>query len=276
MALVDPGPSSCLETLRASLADAGHRIGDIRKLLLTHIHLDHAGASGSLLRENPDIEVYVHERGAPHMIDPSKLLASAARLYGDEMDELWGPSCPCPPTACTCSAAGSASRPRIGELEVAYTPGHAAHHVSFFDQASGIAFVGDVAGVRIGREPFVLPPARPRYRRRDLERQHRAGAAVASLDAPRTHFGVHEDPDEHLDAMRTHLAGAAEIARSVIEAGGSEAEQANGSPGRCARTWSATSRPQRPTGTERRRRSSSAGSASPAIGEAGVTAPATA
>ena len=99
VALVDPGPTSCLETLRASLADAGIGVGDLRALLLTHIHLDHAGAAGSLLAENPEIEVYVHERGAPHMIDPAKLLGSARRLYGDAMDDLWGAFLPVPETA---------------------------------------------------------------------------------------------------------------------------------------------------------------------------------
>ena len=227
VALVDPGPSSCLDTLRAALAEAGIGIGDVRTLLLTHIHLDHAGASGSLLRENPDIEVYVHERGAPHMIDPSRLLASAARLYGDEMDDLWGPFLPVPADRVRVLAGGERVAAADRELEVAYTPGHASHHVSFFDRSSGVAFVGDVAGVRIGREPFVLPPTPPPDIDIDtwndsIERVR--GWRPATLLV--THFGVHEDPDAHLDAMRTHLAGAAEIARAVIEEGGSEAEQA--------------------------------------------------
>ena len=226
MALVDPGPASCLDTLRASLAAAGIGIRDIRTLLLTHIHLDHAGATGSLLRENPDIEVYVHERGAPHMIDPSKLLASAARLYGDAMDELWDRSCPCRPTGCACSPAASGSRPPTGELEVAYTPGHASHHVSFFDRASGVAFVGDVAGVRTGRELFVLPPTPPpdidvQTWIDSIERVRRWRASTLLV----THFGAHEDPDAHLDAMRTHLAEMTRIARTVVEAGGSDAAQ---------------------------------------------------
>ena len=226
VALVDPGPSSCLDTLRASLAAAGIGIGDIRTLLLTHIHLDHAGASGSLLRENPDIDVYVHERGAPHMIDPSRLLASAARLYGDAMDDLWGPFLPVPADKVHVLGGGERIAAADRELEVAYTPGHASHHVSFFDRSSGIAFVGDVAGVRTGRELFVLPPTPPpdidvETWIESIERVRRWRPATLLV----THFGVHEDPDAHLDAMRTHLAEMAGIARTVVEAGGSDAAQ---------------------------------------------------
>src|ERR1700704_204195 len=96
VALVDPGPTSTLPVLRASLDQRGIRFSDLTSLLLTHIHLDHAGASGTLVRENPRLRVYVHEKGAPHMIDPARLLASAVRLYGDEMDALWGEVLPVP------------------------------------------------------------------------------------------------------------------------------------------------------------------------------------
>ena len=226
VALVDPGPSSCLATLRASLAAAGIGIADVRTLLLTHIHLDHAGATGSLLRENPDIDVYVHERGAPHMIDPSKLLASAARLYGDAMDELWGPFLPVPADRVHVLAGGERIAAADRELEVAYTPGHASHHVSFFDRASGIAFAGDVAGVRTGRALFVLPPTPPpdidvETWLDSIERVRQWRAATLMV----THFGVHEDADAQLDAMRTHLTEMAGIARGVVEAGGSDAAQ---------------------------------------------------
>ena len=99
VALIDPGPSSTLPGLRLSLERAGIAVGDITALLLTHIHLDHAGASGTLVRENPRLRVYVHEKGAPHMVNPEKLIASATRLYGDDMDRLWGEFLPVPPEA---------------------------------------------------------------------------------------------------------------------------------------------------------------------------------
>ncbi len=226
VALIDPGPASCLETLRAALTGAGIAIADVRTLLLTHIHLDHAGAAGSLLRENPDITVYVHERGAPHMIDPSKLLASAARLYGDEMEELWGPFLPVPEGNVRALAGGERVEAADRTFEVAYTPGHASHHVSFLDRDSGVAFVGDVAGVRTGQALFVLPPTPPPdidvetwAESVELVRRWRASTLLV------THFGEHEDPDAHLDALRTHLTAMTDIARRCIEAGGSASDQ---------------------------------------------------
>ena len=226
VALVDPGPTSCLETLRAALTAAGIAIADVRTLLLTHIHLDHAGATGSLLRENPDIAVYVHERGAPHMIDPSKLLASAARLYGDQMDTLWGAFLPVPEANVRVLAGGERIAAADRKFEVAYTPGHASHHVSFLDRDSGVAFVGDVAGVRTGRELFVLPPTPPPdidvevwAQSIELVRQWRASTLFV------THFGAHEDPNVHLDAVQTHLTTMTDIARECISAGGDSSEQ---------------------------------------------------
>ena len=228
VALVDPGPASCLETLRAALAGAGIAIADVRALLLTHIHLDHAGAAGSLVRENPDIRVYVHERGAPHMIDPSKLLASAARLYGDALETLWGPFLPVPEANVRALAGGERIAAADRAFEVVHTPGHASHHVSFFDRDSGVAFVGDVAGVRTGRALFVLPPTPPPdvdvevwAESIELVRRWRASTLFV------THFGAHEDPDAHLDALRTHLPAMAGIARACIEAGGGEADRQN-------------------------------------------------
>ena len=228
VALIDPGPSSCLETLRASLDRAGIAIADVRAVLLTHIHLDHAGATGSLLRENPDIAVYVHERGAPHMIDPSKLLASAERLYGDRMDELWGPFLPVPEANVRMLAGGERIEAADRTFEVAYTPGHAWHHVSFLERASGIAFTGDVAGVRTGRTLFVMPPTPPpdidvEVWLESIELIRRWEPATLLV----THFGAHEDPTAHLDAMIEHLTRVKEMARTVIEAGGSGDEQAD-------------------------------------------------
>src|ERR1700730_14339443 len=137
--LIDPGPSSCLPNLLHALD--GERP---RALLLTHIHLDHAGATGSLVERWPELDVYVHELGAPHLADPSRLLKSAKRLYGDDMDRLWGEVLPVPKRNLRELRGGELLD---GDFEVAYTPGHASHHVSFL--RSGTAYVGDVAGVRI-------------------------------------------------------------------------------------------------------------------------------
>src|SRR4051794_21169277 len=136
--IVDPGPSSCLETLLDGLE------AEPRALLLTHIHLDHAGASGSLVERFPALRVYVHEVGAPHLIDPGPLLQSAERLYGDDMQRLWGDVRPVPAENVVALSGGE----EIRGLRVAYTPGHASHHVAYLDESTGDAYVGDVAGVR--------------------------------------------------------------------------------------------------------------------------------
>src|ERR1700722_17529540 len=150
--LVDPGPTSCLQTLMEGLGGEPPRV-----LALTHIHLDHAGATGSLLRRYPEIEVWVHERGAPHLIDPSKLLASAGRLYGDQMDYLWGEVLPVPAERVRVLTGGES----LPGFRVAYTPGHASHHVAYLHEDSGHSFCGDVAGVRISAQGPVLAPTPP-------------------------------------------------------------------------------------------------------------------
>src|ERR687892_2584979 len=137
-AVVDPGPERRIETLLEALES------EPRALLLTHIHLDHAGAAGVLARTFPSLTVYVHERGAPHLADPSKLLESAERLYGDDMERLWGEVAPVPEDRIRPLSGGET----VEGFEVAYTPGHASHHVSYFDAEARTAYVGDVGGVR--------------------------------------------------------------------------------------------------------------------------------
>jgi glyoxylase-like metal-dependent hydrolase (beta-lactamase superfamily II) len=218
VALVDPGPSTCLDTLRAALLEQGIAISDVRTLLLTHIHLDHAGATGTLVRDNPDIQVYVHERGAPHMVDPAKLLSSAGRLYGDDMDRLWGEFLPVPQDNLQVLRGGERITAADRELEVAYTPGHASHHVSFFDRSSGVAFVGDTAGIRTGADLFAMPPTPPPDIDIDVWK-----ASVALIDRWQaetlfvTHFGPHEEPSAHLAALVEHLDGFAALAKAIAE-----------------------------------------------------------
>ena len=219
-ALVDPGPSTCLDTLRSSLRAQGIAPADVRTILLTHIHLDHAGATGTLVRQNSHIQVYVHERGAPHMVDPEKLLSSATRLYGDDMDRLWGEFLPVPEQ--NVHVLGGGERLAVGDrtLEVAYTPGHASHHVSFLDRASGVAFVGDTAGVRVGPERFALPPTPPPDI--DIETWKSSIELIEAWQADTlfiTHFGPHEDAAAQLTSLTEHLDGLAAVARAIIEHG---------------------------------------------------------
>lgn len=185
-----------------------------RAVLLTHIHLDHAGGTGALIRRWPEVEVYVHERGAPHLIDPAKLLASAGRLYGDEMDRLWGEILPVPEENVTALAGGE----EILGFEVAYTPGHASHHVSYLHRESGRAFVGDVAAVRIPPADFILPPTPPPDI--DLELWDRSLDIIETWEPDSlglTHFGAVEDPPAHIATVRERLAEVGTRARDMTE-----------------------------------------------------------
>jgi glyoxylase-like metal-dependent hydrolase (beta-lactamase superfamily II) len=209
-ALVDPGPESSLPTLLEALGDERPRA-----LLLTHIHLDHAAATGALVRRWPDLEVYVHERGAPHLVDPSKLLASAERLYGAEMERLWGEIVPVPEENVRPLAGGE----DVLGMRVAYTPGHASHHVCYLHEESGTAFVGDVGGVRIPPFDLIVPPTPPPDI--DVESWLDSIAIVESWRPERlalTHFGQVENPIEHLETLRRRLREEADLARELSEA----------------------------------------------------------
>ncbi|MFN8113883.1 MAG: MBL fold metallo-hydrolase [Solirubrobacterales bacterium] len=200
--LVDPGPASTIDTVLGEL-DGGRP----RALLLTHIHLDHAGAAGTLVDRFPDLPVYVHEAGAPHLIDPSKLLRSAGRLYGDRMEELWGEVLPVPERNVFPLGGGE-----IAEgLEVIATPGHASHHVVYFDRDAGDAFAGDVAGVRIPPGETVWMPTPPPDI--DLELWRASIGAVLERRPSRlllTHYGSVAEPERHLAAAVAELERLAE------------------------------------------------------------------
>ena len=202
--IVDPGPSSCLETLLAGLE------GEPRALLLTHIHLDHAGASGSLVERFPKLRVYVHEVGAPHLVDPEKLLQSASRLYGDDMERLWGEVLPVPAANVVALGGGE----EVEGFRVAYVPGHASHHVAYLHEATGDAYVGDVAGVRIPPRQFTVAPTPPPDI--DVEAWERSLQAVADWLPQRlclTHFGRIDDVASQLERVREGLRANAERAR---------------------------------------------------------------
>jgi len=208
-ALVDPGPESSLQTLLDALGEERPRA-----LLLTHIHLDHAAATGALVRRWPDLEVYVHERGAPHLIDPSRLLASAERLYGEHMERLWGEIVPVPERNVKPLAGGE----RMLGMRVAYTPGHASHHVSYLHEESGTAFVGDVAGARIPGVDLIVPPTPPPDI--DIEAWEGSLATVEGWRPERlalTHFGPVDTPAEHLATVRERLLEEADLARELDE-----------------------------------------------------------
>jgi glyoxylase-like metal-dependent hydrolase (beta-lactamase superfamily II) len=195
-ALFDCGPATCVPRLREHLHDAGLELRDVRHLLLSHIHLDHAGAAGTLVREHPGLQVHVSAIGAPHVIDPARLEASARRLYGDAFDTLFGELVPVP----------EANVHVVGEdvvgLECFATPGHARHHVSYLDP-EGTLYSGDAAGVRLAPSVFVFPPLPPpevdleAWEHTIAEMERRAPARLALV-----HFGLFEDVAEHLERLR--------------------------------------------------------------------------
>jgi glyoxylase-like metal-dependent hydrolase (beta-lactamase superfamily II) len=207
-ALQDCGPTTCVPELKARLAERGLELTDVRHLLLSHIHLDHAGAAGVLVREHPGLQVHVSEIGAPHLVDPSRLERSARRLYGEDFDRLWGELAPVPGE--NIHVVGDET---LG-LATFPSPGHASHHVCYLD-GEGTLYAGDAAGVRIRPSEFVLPPTPPPEV--DLEVWGQTLDEIARLAPERMaliHFGVFEDVERHLEELRRRLPEWAERVRA--------------------------------------------------------------
>jgi glyoxylase-like metal-dependent hydrolase (beta-lactamase superfamily II) len=198
LALFDCGPSSTLPALESGLAAQGLALTDIRHLLLSHVHLDHAGAAGAIVRRHPDLTVWVSEVGAPHLVDPSRLERSARRLYGDAFDSLWGELVPIPESNVRIAAGD------VLGWEPFPTRGHASHHISYF--MNGTLLVGDAAGVRMQGAEYVLPVSPPPDI--DIEEWHRTATAIRAREPDRLaliHFGVHDDVGAHLDRLEIEL-----------------------------------------------------------------------
>jgi glyoxylase-like metal-dependent hydrolase (beta-lactamase superfamily II) len=207
--LIDPGPESAVETLLEGLGDE-----QPRALLLTHIHFDHAGASGALVERWPDLPVYVHERGAPHMVDPERLVASARQIWGEDFDRLWGRVIPVPEENLRVLSGGET----VEGFDVEYVPGHAKHHVAYFHHDTGHAYVGDMAGVRIPPSDVTRAPTPPP----DIDVE----AWLDSVDRIEarnptavvlTHFGRVDDVEGQLGAVRAALRFQADLARESSE-----------------------------------------------------------
>ncbi len=225
IALIDPGPGSLLEAQLDAIREAGFDPADVTHLVLTHIHLDHAGMTGSLLHHMPRANVYVHGRGAPHLIDTSKVVASASRIYGERMKELWGAIEPVPQERIRVVKGGDILTIANRRLEVHYAPGHAVHHVIFFDVHSGELFAGDAAGVRLQGIDYIRPPTPPP----DLDIE----AWSESIDTLKrlrpdvlyiAHFGPTRDVTPHLERLRERLYSWGDFVLGAMRDGKGEAE----------------------------------------------------
>jgi glyoxylase-like metal-dependent hydrolase (beta-lactamase superfamily II) len=225
VAIVDPGPTTCLATLEQGLQAHGIRWDDVRHVMLTHIHLDHAGATGTIVREHPHVTVLVHERGAKHIIDPRRLIDSATRLYGADMERLWGEFAAVPASHVVALSGGERVEAGGRTFDVAYTPGHASHHVSYLDASSGVAFVGDVAGV-CTNGGYVLPPTPPPDI--DLEAWHTSVDRILEWSPSTlflTHFGAVTRVRPHLAELMDNLALTSATVRESLTAPGSDDEK---------------------------------------------------
>jgi glyoxylase-like metal-dependent hydrolase (beta-lactamase superfamily II) len=205
-AIVETGPTTSLDRLTAGLKQHGVSHEDVRQVFLTHIHLDHAGASGHLSEMLSNATFYVHEVGYPHLVDPSKLVKSATRIYGESMDELWGEARPVPEDRIVILKEGDETKAAGGILVAHDTPGHAYHHLAYLEPDSGTLFTGDVAGIRLPGQSYVRPPTPPPEI--DVE------AWVQSINHIRrigpsslwpTHFGSYEDVERHLGELEQRL-----------------------------------------------------------------------
>jgi glyoxylase-like metal-dependent hydrolase (beta-lactamase superfamily II) len=245
LVLIDPGPSSTLDALLERLRYTGFDPQDLTHILVTHVHLDHAGAVGSLARRVPKARVSVHKLGAPHLLDTSKLVASAKRIYGEKMQQLWGTIEPVPEEQLNVLEGNEILNLADRRLEVHYAPGHAIHHVIFFDAHSGELFAGDVAGVRLQGNDFVRPPTPPP----DLDLE----AWSASLDLLKrlrpdvlyiAHYGAVRNMLSHISSLRERLYGWGDFVLHAMNEGKSEEEiiamlikQANPELERVSRTF---------------------------------------
>ena len=227
VAIIDPGPSTTLPALERGLTARGFTFHDVRAILLTHIHLDHAGAAGVLMERCPHAEVFVHERGAPHMVDPSKLVASASKLYLGDMARLWGEIRPVP--ADRLRVLGNREHITVvgHDFDVAWTPGHASHHVSYFSARARIAFVGDTAGICRPSGRLVIPPTPPPDI--DLDAWKQSTDTILAWDPDvlfLTHFGPQRSPRVHFQDLWVRLDDWSRKVRALLASPGSEEDHA--------------------------------------------------
>ncbi len=225
LALIETGPTTTLPALYTGIQAAGFDPASLRKIFVSHIHLDHSGGAGAIVRDYPEVEVYVHPVGAPHLIDPSRLVGSAARLYMERMDQLWGEVVPIPEERVISLTDGETLDAAGHVLSALFTPGHASHHVAYWEPEPGIVFTGDVGGVRMPGSEYALPPAPPPELDPDAwvistERIRQAGARQLFL----THGGPFDDVNDHLEQLMPNLDAVEAISKAAMLAGADDNE----------------------------------------------------
>ena len=206
LTLIETGPATTMETLLGGVRAAGFDHERITRLIVPHIHLDHAGAAGALLQRLPRARLFVHRVGAPHMANPSRLLASATKIFEEDMERLWGEVLPVPEERMV--ILDDEARIRVGNriLKALHTPGHAPHHLAYCDLENGVIFTGDVAAVRLDDSAYLRPPTLPPEV--DIELWRRSIARLRALRPRRlylAHFGPINDPEWHFDSVLTRL-----------------------------------------------------------------------
>ena len=224
--LIDPGPASTLDSLSAALVPLGG-LERVTHVLLTHIHLDHAGACGLIVRRHPHIQIVVHPIGAPHLIRPARLIQSAQRIYGNRLDSLWGPILPVPAAQVESVTNDAEILPDGRRLHALYTPGHASHHIAWHDRLTNVLFAGDAAGMRVLEAPLIIPVAPPPDI--DLELWDQSLELLATLETEQlflTHFGPVSAVRKHLEAMYRRLHAWSEAVKASLALDSNDHERA--------------------------------------------------
>ncbi len=225
--IVDCGPESTLPKLKAGIAALGYEVADVKHLLLTHIHLDHAGAAGTLARELPNLQVYVHQHGASHLKRPERLLMSATRIYGAMMQPLWGKFEAVPENQLVVLEGIETLNISNFEVQAIYTPGHAIHHLAY--AFGDDLFCGDVGGVRLQGADHVIAPTPPPDI--DFAAWYQSLAKLRAFVPKRlflTHFGEFSDTEHHFAKLEHSLVHLEQMSKTITQAGGTAEQIADG------------------------------------------------
>lgn len=218
--IVDPGPSTTVDRLVEQLAERGVGPGELQHILLTHVHLDHAGATGHLVERFPDATVHIHEDGASHMVDPERLVSSTRRTFGDRHDELWGEVRPVPADRIRAWRPGEVGTQAM--LRPIATPGHISHHVAYLDERDGTLFAGDSMGIALAGGPPHPPTPPPAVNLPDWARTLEELGRIAPERFGATHFGLYDDVEERRVQLKERLGALEARVRAAIEAGPDE------------------------------------------------------